>query len=81
MDQSPTRLSTCPLKEAMDRSVTKLEREDAEIPTLEGYNQWRADCGGVYSITVAEVIKIDEYTLNKGLGCEPSKEPSSKSSP
>jgi hypothetical protein len=57
-------------KDALDRSVTKLEKGSVDIPDLSGYEQWRADCGGVYTITVAEAIKAAEYTFNKGLGCE-----------
>ena len=57
-------------KDALDRSVTKLEKDSVAIPDLSGYEQWRADCGGVYTITVAEAIKAAEYTFNKGLGCE-----------
>jgi hypothetical protein len=67
-------------KDAIERSVTKLRKDSAEIPSLGGYEQWRADCGGVYTITVAEAIKVSEYTFNKGLGCE-SPEAESKSSP
>ena len=57
-------------RDAMERSVTKLEKERVDIPDLGGYEQWRADCGGVYTITVAEAVKADEYTFNHGLGCQ-----------
>jgi len=58
-------------KDALERTVVKLEKDGVDIPDLAGYEQWRADCGGVYTITVAEAIKVAEYTFNKGLGCEP----------
>ena len=67
-------------KDAIERSVTKLQKDNAEIPSLEGYEQWRADCGGVYAITVAQAVQVGQYTFNKDLGCEPP-EGSSKSSP
>ena len=68
-------------RDAMERSITKLEKDGVDIPDLGGYEQWRADCGGVYTITLAEAIKVAEYTFNKGLGCELPGENSSKTSP
>ena len=68
-------------RDAMERSITKLEKDGVDIPDLGGYEQWRADCGGVYTITVAEAIKVAEYTFNKGLGCELPDENSSRTSP
>ena len=53
-------------REAMERSVTKLLKNDAPVPDFEeGYSQWRRHCGGVYSITVAESVDIDERTLQQ----------------
>jgi hypothetical protein len=37
---------------------------DKTIPTLEGYDRWRADCGGIYTISVRDVVAADEKTLN-----------------
>jgi hypothetical protein len=68
-------------REAMERSIAKLEKNDVNIPDLGGYEQWRVDCGGVYTITVAEAIKVAEYTFNKGLGCELPDENSTKTPP
>ena len=70
-------------KDAIERSVTKLLREGSTKKLdLGGYEQWRADCGGVYTITVAEAIMADEYTFNKGLGCTLSEEqPKKKTAP
>ena len=39
-------------RDAIDRSVTKLEKDGADISDLTGYEQWRADCGGVYNPVV-----------------------------
>ncbi|HXS12177.1 MAG TPA: hypothetical protein VN734_05705 [Acidobacteriaceae bacterium] len=56
-------------REALDRSVVKLIRT-GEVPSFqEGYSRWRHDCGGVYTITVAEMVAADERTLNAGMGC------------
>ena len=35
----------------------------------DGYNEWRKDCGGVYTIAVAEAIAVGEETFRKNLGC------------
>jgi hypothetical protein len=37
---------------------------------MEGYEQWRRDCGGVYAITVAQMLTVDEQTFNAGMGCK-----------
>ena len=61
-------------RDAIERSVLKLLKEDSDIPDFEdGYDEWRKACGGVYTITVAEAIKVGEDTFNKGLGCKPPK--------
>ena len=56
-------------RDAFDRSVTKLIKEKSRIPDLSGYQQWRSDCGGVYTITVAEAIDVAQQTFSKSLGC------------
>jgi len=35
----------------------------------DGYHEWRKDCGGVYTIAVAEAIAVGEETFRKNLGC------------
>jgi hypothetical protein len=56
-------------RDAIERSVTKLVK-DTSVPDFhDGYEAWRADCGGIYTITVAEAIKVSESTFRKGLGC------------
>jgi hypothetical protein len=57
-------------RDAIERSVTKLEKE-ADVPDFQdGYNEWRKACGGVYTITVAEAIEVSEQNFRKNLGCE-----------
>ena len=58
-------------REAIERSVTKLQKESSDIPDHQaGYDEWRGACGGVYTITVAEAVSAGEATFRKGLGCE-----------
>jgi hypothetical protein len=60
---------------AIEESVTTLRNELHEPPEYEqGYEYWRAHCGGVYTIGVAEMIDVDDQTFNANLGCKvPSK--------
>jgi hypothetical protein len=56
-------------KDALDRSVTKLLRT-GEVPDYaEGYEDWRSHCGGVYTITVKEMLDVDQTTFTKGVAC------------
>ena len=57
-------------RDAIERSISKLEKDGVDIPDLSGYEQWRTDCGGVYTIGVADAIKVAEHTFNQGLGCK-----------
>jgi len=68
---SPKNLAHAPFsRDAIDRSVTRLLRVESDLPNFEeGYNDWRNHCGGGYTITVAEVVGIDEKTFNSQLGC------------
>ncbi|HUI83915.1 MAG TPA: hypothetical protein VL240_06815 [Candidatus Binatia bacterium] len=53
-------------RDAIERSVTRLLKNDAPVPDFEeGYSQWLRHCAGVYSITVAESVDIDERTLQQ----------------
>ena len=56
-------------KDALDRSVLSLLRTGSVPAFEEGYSRWRADCGGVYTITLAEMISVDEMTWNRGSAC------------
>ena len=58
-------------RDAIERSVTKLQKESADIPDYQdGYDEWRHACGGVYTITVAEAVAAGEATFLKGNGCK-----------
>lgn len=56
-------------RDAIERSVTKLLKESSVPDFHDGYDQWRSDCGGAYTITVAEAITVGEETFRKNLGC------------
>jgi hypothetical protein len=57
-------------RDAIERSVSKLLKENSEIPDYKsGYDEWQRDCGGVYTITVAEAVAVAEATFRSGLGC------------
>ena len=58
-------------KEAFDRSVGDLIQSVIAIPDYKaGYDNWRQHCGGVYSITVAEILALNEKTARANWGCE-----------
>ena len=57
-------------RDAIEHSVTKMGKESRIPDFREGYEEWRKACGGVYSITVAEAIRVSEVTFRKNLGCE-----------
>lgn len=57
-------------EEAVKRSSLKLLKEKVELPDYEeGYQMWRdafdAGRAGVYTITLAEAVKVMEATLNQ----------------
>ena len=56
-------------RDAIERSVTKLVKENSVPDFHTGYDEWRNACGGVYTITVAEAIKVAEDGFRKNLGC------------
>jgi hypothetical protein len=51
-------------RDAILLSVIDVQRTVAALPTLEGYDQWRADCGGAYTISVADAVSVAEKTFN-----------------
>jgi hypothetical protein len=52
-------------KDALDKSVTKLVAESVPIPDFaEGYEEWKTAHGGVFSLSVAEVIGFVEQVTN-----------------
>ena len=57
-------------EDAVNRSALKLLKEKVELPDYEeGYQMWRdafdAERAGVYTITLAEAVKVMETTLNQ----------------
>jgi hypothetical protein len=56
-------------REAIERSVTKMLRQISVPDFQEGYAQWRKACGGVYTISVADAIRVAEDGFRKNLGC------------
>jgi hypothetical protein len=69
---APTSIDHAPFtKAAIDKSVIRQIRETSELPAFEaGYRDWLAHCGGVYTISVAEMIGVNDTTFNAGLGCK-----------
>jgi len=58
------------VRDALEHSVTKILKENGEVPDFKaGYQEWRNACGGVYTISVAEAIKVAETTFQQNLGC------------
>lgn len=51
-------------RDAMLLSVDHLLKSNQPLPTLEGLDRWRADCGGVYNISVRDALDVMEKTLN-----------------
>jgi hypothetical protein len=69
---APTTIDHAPFtKIAMDKSVSRQLRTVPKLPEFEaGYEDWLAHCGGVYTVTVAEMVDADDATFNAGLGCK-----------
>jgi len=72
---SPTTIQHAPFtKESINKSVLRLESKKVELPDFEeGYSNWKANCGGVYTIT--EMLQAGELTLNGGKSCSQSQQP------
>lgn len=73
---APNHIADAPFsRAAIEKSVTALRRQLHDLPEYEeGYEYWRAHCGGVYTIGVAEMVDVDDQTFNSNLGCKvPSK--------
>ncbi len=55
---------------ALEASVTKQIGRVSTLPAFEeGYGIWLRDCGGVYTVSVAQVVALDERTYPANLGC------------
>ena len=51
-------------RDALLMSVVRLSGQVKQMPTMEGYDRWASDCGGVYTISVAEAVEVAEETFN-----------------
>jgi hypothetical protein len=52
-------------RDALIASTSRLLRTQEQPPTMEGYENWRSACGGVYTISVRDAVDIMEKTLNR----------------
>ena len=51
-------------RQTLDASVTRLSDSDAAFPDVApGYGEWQRAQGGVFTITVAEIVAIAEQSL------------------
>ena len=68
---APTSIAHAPFtKAALSQSVTRLLGSLPTLPDyMDGYKDWAAHRGGAYTISVAEMVKLDDRTFNAGLGC------------
>ena len=68
---APTSIAHAPFaKAALAQSVTRLLKTLPTMPDyMNGYKEWVAHCGGAYTISVAEMVKLDDRTFSAGLGC------------
>jgi hypothetical protein len=66
----PTNIGHAPFtRDAIERSVGALIRTGA-VPSFEnGYDDWKKHCGGVYTISVKEMVEVNEKTFNGNSGC------------
>lgn len=55
---------------ALETSVTTKLRSVSKLPDYDaGYQEWLRHCGGVYTITVEDMVAVDDATFNANLGC------------
>ena len=68
---APTTIEHAPFtKAAIDKSVIRELKTISPIPEFdEGDADWLAHCGGVYTITLAEMLDVDDVTFNAQFGC------------
>ena len=57
-------------EEAINKSAVKILKDKVDLPDFkEGYQMWRdafdAGHAGIYTITLAEAVKVMEITLNQ----------------
>jgi hypothetical protein len=73
---APNEIAHAPFsREAIEKSVTTLRSQLHKIPDYkQGYEDWSAHCGGIYTVGIAEMLNVTDRTFNANLGCEaPSK--------
>jgi hypothetical protein len=56
-------------RDALERSSLRLVSLGDVPDYREGYDRWRHDCGGVYTITATQMVTVDETTFNSGRTC------------
>lgn len=78
-DSDVTEIQHAPFtREALDKSVVKLLRT-GEPPDFQwGYRNWLSHCGGVYTLTVADVVAADQVTFDEKMGCRSQSHDKSK---
>jgi len=66
-EHAPTDLQHLPVSEVtLDASVTRRSESTAAFPTSdEGIAEWRAAQGGVFTISVAEIVGIVDQTVSQ----------------
>jgi len=66
-DQNLTVIGHLPVsKETLDKSVTVLTESNAEFPDVsEGIDQWKQANGGVFTISVAEIVAIVDQSVRE----------------
>ena len=66
-EHAPTDLQHLPVSEVtLDASVTRRSESRAAFPTSdEGIAEWRAAQGGVFTISVAEIVGIVDQTVSQ----------------
>lgn len=54
-------------KQTLDASVTRLSDSKVDLSAEEGIDEWRRADGGVFTITVAEIVRLLAETVAKGM--------------
>jgi len=69
--RGPTFVAHLPiLRSALERSTTKRLKSNVPLPYFaDGYKQWQENRGGVYTITLREIVQLIEDTFNQGIQC------------
>jgi hypothetical protein len=67
---APTSIAHAPFaKAAIDKSVIRQLRSVSTLPDFEaGYSDWLAHCGGVYTVSVAEMDQRGRHHLQRWFG-------------